>query len=70
MGDSAKNYCKGIIKGICRFEKESESEYKGLLGDTIWEYLGWVLDNWKKYCKKIKDKKEIEEFVNEHTPDL
>lgn len=70
MDGSAKNYCKGIIEGIYRFEKESKSNYKGLLGDTIWEYLGWVLDSWKKHCRKVKDKKEIEEFVNEYTPDL
>lgn len=51
----AKNYCIGILKGICRFEKESTSEYKDWAVDAPAESFDWVLDEWKEGQKGVTD---------------
>jgi len=55
MFAEAKNYCIGILKGICRFENESSSEYIDWAVDAPAEYFGQVLDEWKKGQKGVTD---------------
>lgn len=51
----AKNYCIGILKGICKFENESTSEYKDWAVDAPKEYFEWLVDEWKEGQKGITD---------------
>ena len=55
MFAEAKEYCIGILKGICRFENESSSEYIDWAVDAPMEYFGQVLDEWKKGQKGVTD---------------
>jgi hypothetical protein len=43
------------LKGICRFENESTSEYIDWALDAPAEYFEWVLDEWKKGQKGVTD---------------
>src|SRR4030042_779796 len=69
MDEEAKLYCMGILKGIYRFEKESESEFKGWATDAPREYFGSILSDWKKECKNPQDLKEMEDFLMENCPE-
>lgn len=51
----AKNYCIGILRGICSFEEESTSEYKDWAVDAPAECFEWVLDKWKEGQKGVTD---------------
>ena len=55
MFAEAKDYCIGILNGICRFEKDSTSEYKDWAVDAPPEFFGEVLDDWKKGQKGVTD---------------
>lgn len=63
MRPEAKRYCMGILKGIYRSEKESESEYKEWAVDAPFHYSARVLDEWKKSSKDPDAIGEVEEFV-------
>jgi len=54
----AKNYCIGILRGICSFEEESTSEYKDWAVDAPAEFFGWILDGWKKGQKGVTEEEE------------
>ena len=45
---AAKNYCIGIIKGILKYEEESDSDFKGWVEDAPGEYINTVFEEWKK----------------------
>lgn len=51
----AKNYCIGILRGICEFENESTSEYKDWAVDAPAECPERVLGEWKEGQKGITD---------------
>jgi len=55
MFAEAKDYCIGILKGICRFEKDSLSEYKDWAVDAPADFFEQVLDDWKKGQKGVTD---------------
>ena len=44
-----------ILKGICKFEKYSTSEYKDWAIDAPADFFGHVLDDWKKGQKGVTD---------------
>ncbi len=69
MRADANNYCKGILKGIYRFGKESTSEYKDWAGDAPGEYFEYVHNEWEKSCKQQKDVKEVENYIKKHFSD-
>ena len=69
MRAEANNYCKGILKGIYRFGKESTSEYKDWAEDAPGEYFESVRDEWKKSCKQQKDVKVVEDYIKKHFSD-
>ena len=55
MFAEAKNYCIAILKGICKFENKSTSEYKDWAVDAPTECFEQVLDEWKKGQKGVTD---------------
>ena len=66
MDVEAKKCCMGILKGIYKFEKESNSEYKDWAVDAPKDFFRSILSDWKKGCKNKKDVQEIEEFVKKN----
>lgn len=70
LNKAALVYCKGILKGICKFQKESNSEYKDWCEDAPREYFHRVLDEWKKDCKNEKQLAEMKAFVKSSFPEM
>ena len=59
----AKKYCIGIIKGIQKYEHESESEFKNWATDVPVEYAERILDEWKEGNPDSTDIAEVEGAV-------
>lgn len=66
----AKLHCMGILKGIHRFETESESEYKDWAVDAPSECFVSVYEEWRKGTKSKKDVAEVKQFVRELCPTI
>jgi len=69
MHADAKNYCKGILKGIYRYDKESNSEFKDWATDAPGENFEFVLNEWEKSCKDKRDVKDVEDYIKKHFSD-
>ena len=63
MFQEEKVYCMGILKGIYKYEKEAESEFKDWATDVPGESFTHVLNEWKNGKKDSDDILEMEEFV-------
>ncbi len=70
LHEVAMNYCRGVLKGIWKFKKESSSEYKEWCEDAPDEYFHRVLDEWRKYCASDKHREEIYKFVKSSFPEM
>ncbi len=68
MPYEAKYQCMGILKGIYRFYKESNSEFKDWAVDAPGEYFGTVLDEWRGSCESSEDLEEMETFIQANCP--
>jgi len=66
LNEEAKNYCIGIIKGILKFDEESDSEFSEWAVDIPSEYLSTVVDEWKKDNPNADELKEIEGLIGEN----
>ena len=60
----AKLQCMGILKGIWRFESESESEFKDWAIDAPGENMARVFEAWKKGNRNRKDIQEVTKFMD------
>jgi hypothetical protein len=56
----AKKYCTGIIKGIQKYEQESESEFKNWATDVPSDYVDRIMDEWKEGNPDPNDIAEVE----------
>lgn len=68
MSDQCMHYVMGTLKGIYRFEKEAESEFKDWATDVPAETFGFLLDEWRKDARK-GDLKQMCQFVSEQCPE-
>jgi hypothetical protein len=66
LNKEAKNYCIGIIKGILKFDEESDSEFSEWAVDIPSEYLSIVVDEWKKDNPSADELKEIVGLIEEN----
>jgi len=66
MDVEVKKCCMGILKGIYKFEKESNSEYKDWAVDAPKDFFRSVQSDWKKSSKNKKDVQKMEEFVKKN----
>ena len=66
LNEEAKNYCIGIIKGISKFDEESDSEFSEWAVDIPSEYLSTVVDEWKKDNPNADEVKEIEGLIEDN----
>ena len=60
---TAKSYCIGIIKGLQRYEKNSSSDLSDWLQDAPGEYIGTVVNEWKKGNPSNEDMAEVVRIV-------
>jgi hypothetical protein len=67
MHKEAKLYCMGIAKGIYQYEEDSTSEFKDWAADVPGESYSYIVNEWKKRGK-LKDKKEMREFIGKECP--
>ena len=51
MLKEAALYCRGVLKGIYKFDKDSSTQYKEWAVDAPGEYFAYILDDWKKLYK-------------------
>ena len=68
MSTEAKYQCMGILQGLYRFEKESNSEFKDWVEDTPGECFRSVLDEWRDSCESSEDLEEMKTFIQENCP--
>jgi hypothetical protein len=68
MPIEAKYQCMGILQGIYRFEKESDSEFKDWAVDAPGENFSTVLDEWRDECQSSEDLEEMKKFIRENCP--
>ena len=66
MPTEAKYKCMGILQGIYRFEKESNSEFKDWAVDAPGENFSAVLDEWRDGCESPEDLQEMEQFIQDN----
>lgn len=59
----AKEYCRGIVRGIRDYQQKSKSEFKDWAGeDAFSEGINRVIDVWSESCKDPKEIKKMEEL--------
>jgi hypothetical protein len=62
---AAKFYCTGIIKGLWKFEEESNSDFKDWVTDAAGDYISTVLAEWKKGKPSDDEVDEVMGIVKE-----
>ncbi len=63
MQKEAKLYCMGVLKGIYKYDQESESDFKDRAADVPVECYSYLLDDWKKRSTSNKDIEEMNSFL-------
>jgi len=63
MQKEAKLYCMGVLKGIYKYDQESNSEFKISASDVPVECFSYLLDEWKKRNTNNLDVKEMNSFL-------
>ena len=69
MHQEAKLYCMGIVKGIYQYKGDSRSEFKDWATDVPEESYSYIVNEWKKRGCRVKDKKEMRDFIANECPD-
>jgi hypothetical protein len=69
MGEEAKLYCMGILKGLYMFEKEAITEFQDWAVDAPHETFKQILEDWRKGGGNRKHIKDMEIFVKENCPE-
>jgi len=69
MPEQEAAYCKGVILGIYRYERESKSEFKEWSVDIPAECAGFLLDNWRKRNRAKASINAMHEFIRERCPE-
>jgi len=64
----AKLQCMGILWGIQRFEKESDSEFKAWAGDAPGEYFASTYREWRNGTTSREEVTEVRRFVKRFCP--
>jgi hypothetical protein len=64
----AKLQCMGILQGIYRFEKESDSEFKAWAVDAPGEYFASTYREWRKGTTSKQEVSEVRQFVKGSCP--
>jgi hypothetical protein len=68
MQKQARQYCTGVLKGIYRYDQDSQSEFKEQAPDVATECFGWILDEWRGRCTQEHHMQEMKEFLSRECP--
>lgn len=63
MFSEAKSYCKGILKGVYKFDKEAHSEFSEWATDIADNFIPIIFDKWKEICKNKSDINDVKEYI-------
>lgn len=63
MQKEAKLYCMGVLKGIYKYDQESDAEFKDRAEDVAVECYSYLLDRWIKLSNNSPDLKEMNLFL-------
>lgn len=69
MSEQETAYCKGVIFGIYRYERESKSEFRDWCADIPAECAGFLLDKWRKRNRKGASINAMHAFFRERCPE-
>ena len=69
MGQEAKEYCKGILKGLYEYERNSSGPFSEYARDVPAEMFGWILDEWKKKDRKTAHHAEMKKYIEKECSD-
>jgi len=69
MHREAKELCKGILKGLYEYARNSSTPFLQYAGDAPVEMFGWILDEWKKKNQKKTEQAEMKEFIDKECSD-
>ena len=69
MDQEAKEYCKGILKGLYEYERNSSGPFSEYAQDALAEMFGWILDEWKKKDRKTAHHAEMKKFIEKECSD-
>jgi hypothetical protein len=59
----AKELCKGVLKGLYEYARNSSTPFSQYAMDAPAEMFGWILDEWKKKNRNKADQAEMKEFL-------
>jgi hypothetical protein len=68
MHREAKELCKGVLKGLYEYARNSGTPFSQYAIDAPAEMFERILDEWKKKNKKV-DQAEMEEFIKKECSD-
>jgi hypothetical protein len=66
MRSEAQQLCMGLLRGLYRFDQESESEFKDWAPDAMPAYSQDVLQAWKRGQPDQAERQRVETFLAEH----
>ena len=69
MLKEAALYCRGILKGIYEFDKDSTTQYKEWAVDAPGEYFAVILNDWRKLYKGKLPLVSMKVFLETSCPD-
>jgi hypothetical protein len=69
MHCEAKELCKGVLKGLYEYARNSDTPFSQYATDSPAEMFGWILDEWNKKNKKKVDQMEMKEFIDKECSD-
>ncbi len=69
MQREARAYCKGLLEGLYRFKKESNSEFIEWAPDTPRINFDRIRNNWTEICDDPEDIEEVAAFLEEAVPE-
>ena len=69
MAKEARLYCMGVLKGIYKYTRKSESEFKDWTSEAPEQYFACLLAEWKKKTKNKSEINEMDAFLKKECPD-
>ena len=69
MIEQQSTYCMGVIFGLYRLERESESEFRDWSTDIPAECARDLLDQWLERNREVRPIDAMHDFIREHCPE-
>ncbi len=63
MDETEKESCKGVLLALYKFEQDADDDFLEQAPEMVSETFGYILDKWKKGCKRQNHIKEMDNFI-------